>query len=49
MKKQTPRKLVLQTQTIRVLSANALPQVGGGSLHPVAGFIMKDTIIIRTG
>ena len=49
MKKQTSRKLVLQTQTIRVLTDKALPQVAGGSLHAyVPGFIMKDTIIIRT-
>jgi hypothetical protein len=49
MKKQTSRKLVLQTQTIRLLSGNALGQVVGGSLHVnVPGFIMKDTIIIRT-
>ena len=41
MKKTTSPKLSLRTQTIRQLSTDALGQVAGG-------FIMKDTIIIRT-
>lgn len=42
MKKSTIGKLALRTQTIRLLSEQALDRVAGG-------FIMKDTIIIRTG
>jgi hypothetical protein len=41
MKKTTRPKLSLRTQTVRQLSTDALGQVAGG-------FIMKDTIIIRT-
>jgi hypothetical protein len=41
MKKTTRPKLSLGTQTVRVLSTEALGHVAGG-------FIMKDTIIIRT-
>jgi hypothetical protein len=41
MKKTTHPKLSLRTQTVRQLSTEALGQVAGG-------FIMKDTIIIRT-
>ena len=41
MKKTTRSKLSLRTQTVRQLSTDALGQVAGG-------FIMKDTIIIRT-
>lgn len=37
-----PRKLELRPQTIRLLTDEALSRVAGG-------FIMKDTIIIRTG
>lgn len=50
MKKTTAHKLPLRTQTIRVLSADVLEQVVGGTLQPIVqGFIMKDTIIIPTG
>jgi hypothetical protein len=42
MKKSTSRKLVLRSQAIRQLTTEALDRVAGG-------FIMKDTIIIRTG
>jgi hypothetical protein len=42
MKKPTTAKLALRTQTLRLLAPEALDRVGGG-------FIMKDTIIIRTG
>jgi len=41
MKKSTASKLALRTQTIRQLSNEALDRVAGG-------FIMKDTIVIRT-
>jgi hypothetical protein len=41
MKKLSTPKLALRTQTLRVLAPEALDRVGGG-------FIMKDTIIIRT-
>jgi hypothetical protein len=50
MKKSTPHKLTLQGQTIRLLTPDVLGRVAGGAHDPVAnGFIMKDTIIIRTG
>jgi hypothetical protein len=50
MKKSTARKLALRTQTIRLLTDASLGHVAGGGLEPVVtGFIMKDTIIIRTG
>lgn len=42
MKKKTDRKLILRTQTLRTLTEETLRGV-------VGGFIMKDTIIIRTG
>lgn len=42
MHKSTPRKLALRPQTVRLLTDEALGRVAGG-------FIMKDTIIIRTG
>ena len=49
MKKSTTDKLALRVQTIRLLTHAALDGVAGGSPEPVArGFIMKDTIIIRT-
>jgi hypothetical protein len=41
MKKTSP-KLSLRTQTVRLLTDDALGRVAGG-------FIMKDTIIIRGG
>ena len=41
MHKSTPRKLALRPQTIRLLTDDALSHVAGG-------FIMKDTIIVRT-
>lgn len=48
MKKST-RKLALQTQTIRLLGQDELDRVAGGDLGPVEqGFIMKDSIIVRT-
>lgn len=50
MKKSTARKLPLRVQTIRVLSHETLDLVAGGGLEPAPhGFIMRDTIIIRTG
>ena len=49
MKKTTRPKLALKTETIRILAAGTLAQVVGGShVDPINGFIMKDTIIIRT-
>jgi hypothetical protein len=42
MHKSPPRKLALRPLTIRTLTDEALGRVAGG-------FIMKDTIIIRTG
>lgn len=41
MKKLTTHKLALRTQTVRLLAPEALDRVAGG-------FIMQDTIIIRT-
>jgi hypothetical protein len=41
MKKSTNSKLTLRTQVIRQLTNDVLDRVAGG-------FIMKDTIIIRT-
>jgi hypothetical protein len=52
MKKSTPSKLALRVQTIRLLTPETLDGVVGGVAGPapiVPGFIMKDTIIIRTG
>lgn len=50
MKKSTSRKLALGAQTIRLLTSEKLDRIAGGNLQPIAnGFIMKDTIIIRTG
>jgi hypothetical protein len=49
MKKST-HKLALTPQTLRRLTGSALDRVAGGNPEPDAnGFIMKDTIIIRTG
>lgn len=42
MKKPTPKKLTMRAQTVRLLGPEDYGQVAGG-------FIMKDTIIIRTG
>jgi hypothetical protein len=42
MKKSNTSKLTLRTQVIRQLTSDVLARVDGG-------FIMKDTIIIRTG
>ena len=49
MKKSTS-KLALRTQTIRLLTSEALDHiVGGVAGEPAApGFIMRDTIIIKT-
>jgi hypothetical protein len=41
MKKSTTNKLTLRTQVLRQLTNDVLARVDGG-------FIMKDTIIIRT-
>ena len=41
MKKSTSNKLTLRTQVIRQLTPDVLDRVAGG-------FIMKDTVIIRT-
>ena len=50
MKKTTTPKLTLQSQTVRLLTPDALGRIVGGEREPIAnGFIMKDTIIIRTG
>lgn len=50
MKKTTTTKLVVRSQTVRSLGQEALGRVAGGGVEPVVnGFIMKDTIIIRTG
>jgi hypothetical protein len=43
-------KLALTSQTIGVLSPDELTQVAGGTIQPIEqGFIMKDSIIVRTG
>jgi hypothetical protein len=47
MKKSTTHKLALSTQTIRRLTNETLGQIVGGNLEPT-GFIMKDTVIVRT-
>lgn len=48
--KKTTSKLALRTETIKLLDAADLGRVVGGTLPPISkGFIMKDTIIIRTG
>jgi hypothetical protein len=50
MKRSTPHKLALHAQTIRLLAHETLDRVAGGNHEPVQnGFIMRDTIIIRTG
>jgi hypothetical protein len=48
MKKSTT-KLALRTQTIRLLTNDALGRVPGGVEVPANGFIMQDTVIIQTG
>jgi len=49
MKKSTPKKLTLRAQTTRLLTNEALDRVVGGNLEPSAnGFIMKDSVIVRT-
>lgn len=52
---KAPRTLRLERETLRVLNADDLTRVGGGTFipgpavgGPANGFIMKDTIIIRT-
>lgn len=48
-KHKTKRTIALHTETIRTLTDDNLKDVVGGTLQPLpAGFIMKDTIIIRT-
>lgn len=50
MKKSTTHKLSLRSHTIRLLTDASLDRIVGGNLEPIAdGFIMKDTIIVRTG
>jgi hypothetical protein len=50
MKKSTSHKLALSTQTIRLLTSEALDRIVGGNLEPIAnGFIMKDSVIVQTG
>jgi hypothetical protein len=50
MKKSTSKKLPLRVQTLRLLSDETLDLIVGGNPEPAAhGFIMRDTIIIRTG
>jgi hypothetical protein len=50
MKRVTPHKLALRPQILRVLADDQLDRVAGGGVERIAnGFIMKDTIIIRTG
>ncbi|HEU4729575.1 MAG TPA: hypothetical protein VFT22_16870 [Kofleriaceae bacterium] len=49
MKKSTTYKLVLRSQTIRQFATEALDCIAGGGEPVDNGFIMKDTIIIRTG
>jgi len=47
--KRSTNKLALRAQTLRLLTSNALGAVAGGGNEPApTGFIMKDTIIIRT-
>jgi hypothetical protein len=49
MKKTSTKKLSLRTQTIRALTASESSGVVGGTLQPLPqGFIMKDSIIVRT-
>ncbi|HKE14161.1 MAG TPA: hypothetical protein VKB80_04840 [Kofleriaceae bacterium] len=50
MKKTHTKKLSLRTQTVRALTAVEVGIAVGGVVQPAAphGFIMKDTIIIRT-
>jgi len=50
MKKSTTKKLTLRAQTTRLLTNEALDGIAGGNLEaPANGFIMKDSIIVRTG
>jgi hypothetical protein len=50
MKRSTTHKLALRPQTLRLLASDKLDHIAGGGAEPVVlGFIMKDTIIIRTG
>jgi hypothetical protein len=49
MKRSTTHKLALRPQTLRLLANDELDRIaGGGAERVVNGFIMKDTIIIRT-
>lgn len=48
--KKSAHKLSLRAQTIRLLSNDALGRAAGGDPHPAQeGFIMQDTVIVRTG
>ena len=50
MKKSTTKKLMLRAQTTRLLTHEVLDRIAGGNIEPsVNGFIMKDSIIVRTG
>jgi hypothetical protein len=49
MKKSIASKLTLRTETIRLLADDVLGRVAGGNEPIENGFIMKDSIIIRTG
>lgn len=50
MKRSTTHKIALRPQTLRLLASDELDRVAGaGAERIVNGFLMKDTIIIRTG
>ena len=50
MKKTPAKKLALRSQTVRALTAMDVGSVAGGLVQPALhGFIMQDTVIIRTG
>jgi hypothetical protein len=50
MKRSTTHKLALRPQILRLLADDRLDHIaGGGAERVVNGFIMKDTIIVRTG
>jgi hypothetical protein len=50
MKRSTPQKLALRPQILRLLASDQLDPIAGGGAERVGDrFIMKDTIIVRTG